>query len=127
MKLHIPVPPGELLDRITILKVKLRFMSDKKKRENVKKYLQELEGIRKRMLAQTARLKELEKLLYEVNKNQWKIEDAIRLHLKHTGPDKKFGTLVKSLHKSNDKRATLKRKIDTHTRSEFVDEKSYAK
>jgi predicted nucleic acid-binding Zn-ribbon protein len=112
MKLHIPVPPGELLDRITILKVKLRFMSDKKKRENVKKYLQELEGIRKRMLAQTARLKELEKLLYEVNKN---------------GPDKKFGTLVKSLHKSNDKRATLKRKIDTHTRSEFVDEKSYAK
>jgi hypothetical protein len=49
MKLHIPVPPGELLDRITILKVKLRFMSDKKKRENVKKYLQELEGIRKRM------------------------------------------------------------------------------
>lgn len=127
MRLHIPVPPGELIDKITILKVKLLYIKEKKKAANIQKYLKELEGIRKSMLRRTAELARLERQLLALNKRQWQIEDAIRLHLKNTGPDQKFGALVSSMHESNNRRAAIKRKIDDHLGSDFLDEKSYAK
>jgi ATPase subunit of ABC transporter with duplicated ATPase domains len=126
MKLHMPVPPGELIDRITILKVKLFFITDKKKRKNIESYLSELMEIRNMLKKQSARLRELERKLEEVNKKQWEIEDAIRTHLKKHGADKTFGALVKSLHKSNDRRVAIKRMIDKYLESEILEEKQYA-
>lgn len=122
----MPVPPGELIDRITILKVKLLYIKDQKKAANVKKYLTELQNIRKKTLAKSARLKTLEKELLALNKNQWELEDQIRLRLKKIGADQTLGHLVLRMHESNNKRASLKRKIDEYLKSDFLDEKKYA-
>lgn len=127
MKLLIPGPPGELIDKITILKVKLLYIHDKKKTLHIKHYLAELERVRKTVLNKVGSLASLERQLFAVNKNQWNIEDAIRTHLKEKTPDKSFGRLVQNLHKSNDRRVAIKRRIDTHVGSELFDEKQYVR
>ncbi len=126
MRITIPVPPGELIDKITILKVKLLYIQNKKQSANIKKYLNELVGIRSSTLKKSKRLALLEKQLLALNKNQWKLEDAIRRRLKKAGADKRFGELVRTMHESNNKRAAIKRAIDEHLHSEFLDEKKYA-
>ena len=121
----IEVGPGELIDKITILRIKSERMSDAAKLANVRHELDVLEKARAENLADSAELRRLEAALKEVNEALWVIEDDIR----QCEADQDFGTkfieLARAVYKQNDKRAALKKEINLLTGSSIVEEKSY--
>ncbi|MGB6086597.1 DUF6165 family protein [Parvibaculum sp.] len=121
----IEVGPGELIDKITILRIKSERMSDEAKLANVRHELAVLEAARNANLEDSAELRRLEEGLKAVNEALWVIEDDIR----QCEADKDFGPtfieLARSVYKQNDKRAALKKEINLLTGSRIVEEKSY--
>lgn len=121
----IEVGPGELIDKITILRIKSERMSDEAKLANVRHELAVLEAARNANLEDSAELRRLEEGLKAVNEALWGIEDDIR----QCEADKDFGPtfieLARSVYKQNDKRAALKKEINLLTGSRIVEEKSY--
>lgn len=125
MKVHIPSSAGDLIDRITILEVKKRFIQDEAKLKNIETHLKELQKVHKK-IPKSRTLSQLKKDLFEVNHHQWQLEDSVRIYLREKKITNAFAKLVHGIHVSNDKRSELKRRIDEHTRSHLVDEKHYA-
>jgi len=121
----IEVGPGELIDKITILRIKSERMSDAAKLANVRHELDVLEKARAENLADSDGLRRLEAALKAVNEALWVIEDDIR----QCEADRDFGTkfveLARAVYKQNDKRAALKKEINLLTGSSIVEEKSY--
>lgn len=121
----IEVGPGELIDKITILRIKSERMSDEAKLVNVRHELAVLDAARNANLEDSAELRRLEEGLKAVNEALWVIEDDIR----QCEADKDFGPtfieLARSVYKQNDKRAALKKEINLLTGSRIVEEKSY--
>lgn len=121
----IEVGPGELIDKITILRIKSERMSDEAKLANVRHELAVLDAARNANLEDSAELRRLEEGLKAVNEALWVIEDDIR----QCEADKDFGLtfieLARSVYKQNDKRAALKKEINVLTGSRIVEEKSY--
>ena len=121
----IEVGPGELIDKITILRIKSERMTDEAKLANVRHELAVLDAARKANLEDSAELRRLEEGLKGVNEALWVIEDDIR----QCEADKDFGPtfieLARSVYKQNDKRAALKKEINLLTGSRIVEEKSY--
>ncbi|MEP2827654.1 DUF6165 family protein [Parvibaculum sp.] len=121
----IEVGPGELIDKITILRIKSERMSDAAKLANVRHELTVLEEARKANLEDSAEMRRLEGDLKSVNEALWVIEDDIR----QCEADKDFGSkfveLARSVYKQNDKRAAIKKEINLLTGSAIVEEKSY--
>ena len=119
-----PVSLGELIDKITILEIKMVFMTGIKLK-NVDKELKLLKN-----LIQDKNLEidiDLINNLKEVNKNLWKIEDKIRIKERNQEFDKEFIELARSVYKENDKRSSIKKEINLQYNSELVEEKSYDK
>ena len=121
----IEVGPGELIDKITILRIKSERMTDEAKLANVRHELAVLDAARKANLEDSAELRRLEEGLKGVNEALWVIEDDIR----QCEADKDFGPtfieLARSVYRQNDKRAALKKEINLLTGSRIVEEKSY--
>lgn len=126
LSLVIEVGPGELIDKITILQIKSERISDALKLKNVRHELEVLDRVRIQNLAGSPCLAELEAALKAVNGDLWVIEDDIRdcEREKEFGP--KFIELARSVYRQNDKRAMLKKEINTLFGSAFVEEKSYS-
>jgi len=123
--LMIEVGAGELIDKITILKIKVERMTDTAKLKNVKHELDVLSSARREYLAQSIDLDRLEDALRQVNEDLWVIEDDIRAceATRDFGP--KFIELARSVYIQNDKRAAIKRSINELYGSSIVEEKSY--
>ena len=105
-----PVSLGELIDKITILEIKQIHMTGIKLK-NVDKELKLLKNI-----IQDKNLEidiDLINNLKEVNKNLWEIEDNIRIKESNQEFDKEFIELARSVYKENDKRASIKKEIET--------------
>ncbi|MFN3986157.1 MAG: DUF6165 family protein [Rhodocyclaceae bacterium] len=121
----IEVGAGELIDKITILKIKLDRMSDPAKLRNVAHELEVLDAARTRSLPPSLELERLEGELRAVNEALWVIEDDIRAceAARDFGP--KFIELARSVYIQNDKRAAIKKAINLHCGSSIVEEKSY--
>lgn len=121
----IEVGPGELVDKITILRIKSERMNDAAKLANVRHELQVLDAARKANLEDSAEMRRLEGELKSVNEALWVIEDDIR----QCEADKDFGSkfieLARSVYKQNDRRAAIKKEINLLTGSSIVEEKSY--
>jgi Family of unknown function (DUF6165) len=119
-----PISVGELIDKITILRIKADKISDGAARRNVGHELERLVQIRAG-LALAADLGELEQQLLDVNLRLWKVEDDLRdlERLRDFGAG--FVELARSVYTLNDRRAALKRRINEVTSSGIVDEKSY--
>lgn len=126
MKVLIPSSAGDLVDRITILEVKkLYILEEEKKLASIELHLKELKKVHKK-LPRSRTLNALQKALFEVNRKQWKLEDKARTSWKK----KDYiatARAARAVHVSNNKRTDLKRKIDEHVGSQFVDEKQYVK
>ena len=122
----IPVAPGELLDKITILRIKAAKIADADKRANVASELAMLEKIQASDIPESQALSRLEADLRAVNEALWGIEDSIRDHerAQDFGPD--FVKLARDVYHQNDRRAALKREINVLLGSNIVEEKSYA-
>lgn len=123
--LMIEVGAGELIDKITILKIKADRMTDPTKLKNVNHELDVLSRAREETLKPSAELDRQEEALRQVNEALWVIEDDIRAceAARDFGP--KFIELARSVYIQNDKRAAIKKSINELCGSSIVEEKSY--
>jgi hypothetical protein len=119
----VPISPGELLDKITILRIKVARIQDAAKLANVKLELQLLEETWKTSGAQDVSADE--RALQDVNERLWDIEDRIRDKEAHQTFDRDFIELARSVYIANDERAAIKKRINTQLGSRIVEEKSY--
>ncbi len=124
--IQIPVAPGELIDKITILQIKSERIADPDKLANVRHELAVLAGERDRHLGGEPELDRLGQALKAVNERLWELEDAIREHERQRRFDDAFVEVARSIYKCNDERAALKRAINLQQGSQIVEEKSYA-
>lgn len=123
--LNIPVSAGELLDRLSILRLKTERISDPVKLVNVQREHDELDGVRARELTMTDVAQELYSELRDVNATLWDIEDDIRRCEAKKDFGEEFIRLARAVYITNDRRAELKREISVQLGSLIVDEKSY--
>jgi len=121
----VPVSPGELLDKITILRIKSARMSDPGKLANVRVELDALERTWRDSGAADAASKDDEMALQQVNEALWEIEDLIRDKESAQQFDSRFIELARSVYTTNDERAAIKKRINSALGSRIVEEKSY--
>ncbi|HEY2416305.1 MAG TPA: DUF6165 family protein [Steroidobacteraceae bacterium] len=121
----VPVSPGELLDKITILRIKCARIADPAKLVNVRLELSRLELSRQESVPGDAGIAAEEAALERVNSELWDIEDRIREHEAQRRFDADFIALARSVYRRNDERAAIKRRINIKLDSTLVEEKSY--
>ena len=119
-----PISVGELIDKITILHIKSEKIRAAAANKNVSHELDRLMQIRAG-LELTADLGSLEEQLLEVNRRLWNVEDDLRDLERRRDFGERFVELARSVYTLNDRRAALKREINTVTSSAIIDEKSY--
>jgi len=124
--IRVPISPGELLDKITILRIKSTRMSDPKKVANVSMELQALEETWRGSVFAKAGIEADVNALLEVNERLWVIEDDIRDKERAQAFDAEFIRLARAVYFENDERAAIKRRINLKLGSSIVEEKSYA-
>ena len=120
----VPISVGELIDKITILEIKKKYMSGEKMK-NVKNEFKSLKVIlnnEKLEVDQNLYLK-----LKKINSSLWEIEDKIRIKESLKQFDEDFIELARSVYKINDERSLIKREINLKYNSGIVEEKSYKK
>lgn len=122
---YVPVSWGELIDKITILRIKQARISDAEALENVAKELRLLDGLVADLLDEEP-LALLVRRLQSVNEELWEIEDAIREHEAARDFGDRFVQLARSVYRKNDRRAAIKREINRRLGSALMEEKSYA-
>ena len=122
----IPVSPGELIDKITILEIKGEFIKDSNKLKNVKLEYKLLINILEDKITGSSNLKMLRQQLKEINMELWHIEDEIRELEKNKLFNTEFITLARSVYFTNDKRSKIKKKINELLNSDIMEEKSYS-
>src|ERR1700754_889238 len=118
----VPVSPGELLDKITILRIKAARISDATKVANVKLELSLLEKTWRAAVGSTDVSAE-EQALHAVNERLWVIEDDIRDKERAQAFDARFIELARSVYVENDERAAIKKRINVMLGSRIVEEK----
>ena len=128
--MKIEVSNGEIVDKLTILAIKLEEIKDENKLKNVQTEYDTLAPIVHEIYESlTANdrvtMEKLHEDLLNVNKTLWNIEDIIRVHEMDGRFDDAFIEVVRSVYYTNDERADLKKSINTLTGSLLVEEKSY--
>jgi hypothetical protein len=123
--IEIPVSAGELVDKITILRVKAVRLADPAKIANVRRELELLEAIAARQFPDSAQLRELTAQLTDVNGQLWDIEEGKRDCERRQDFGSVFVELARKVYMENDRRAAVKRRINELTGSAIVEEKSY--
>jgi len=126
MTIQIETSAGELVDKLTILEIKLERLTDPEKRENVSVEWETLDGVRETQLAASDELSGLTTALKQINEKLWDIEDDIRECERAKDFGERFVELARSVYITNDERARLKREINDLLGSRIVEEKSYA-
>jgi hypothetical protein len=125
-EITVPISPGELLDKITILRIKSTRMSDAGKLANVRSELHALEETWRRSAYAKSGIEADVNALLEVNERLWVIEDGIRDKERAKAFDADFIRLARAVYFENDERAAIKRRINTKLGSSIIEEKSYA-
>lgn len=121
MKIEVSV--GEIVDKLTILHLKKKYITNENQLENIQKeYLYLMDIVFMDLGISSDDYKEL----LEINKILWKIEDQIRDKERAQEFDSEFIQLARMVYITNDKRAAYKKQINEKYGSEFVEEKSYA-
>jgi Family of unknown function (DUF6165) len=122
----VPVSPGEVMDKITILRIKAARMTDAAKLANVKRELDILERTWAESVYGQHDIAADTAALQAVNERLWVIEDDIRDKERAQEFDATFIALARSVYIENDERAAIKKRINTALGSTIVEEKSYA-
>lgn len=122
--IEAPISVGELVDKLTILDIKLKMLPEKEvcKIANVTAERQKLQKI---YIARCWGLEDLRKELYEVNLGLWKIEDQIRECERNQNFGPVFIRLARDVYITNDKRFEIKNQINKMMRSTIMEVKSY--
>lgn len=125
MKIRIPVSPGELIDKITILEIKRSRIKEKTKLSAVKEELLQLTAHAKKYSLHTGQFKILTKKLYNVNLKLWVTEDKIRKKEAIKKFEGDFIKLARAVYITNDKRSEIKNKINLLAGSSLKEIKQY--
>ena len=124
MEILAPISVGELIDKITILRIKSRRIADPAKLANVGRELARLEALRSG-LPEDGDFLSLVDQLEAVNATLWDIEEGKRAHEREGRFDDAFVDLARQVYLKNDHRAALKRALNERAGSAIVEEKSY--
>ena len=125
-EIKVPISPGELLDKITILRIKSQRMTDPRKLANVRLELQALEETWKSSAYADIDVGTDVNALLAVNARLWTIEDDIRDKERAKTFDEEFVRLARAVYIENDERAAIKRRLNVKLGSSLVEEKSYS-
>ncbi|MDE1923189.1 MAG: hypothetical protein KGL92_15780 [Gammaproteobacteria bacterium] len=125
-EISVPVSPGELIDKITILEIKALRIADAAKVANVRRELEALSGTWAASAYSAANIEADRAALRAVNERLWKIEDDIRDKERAGCFDAEFIRLARAVYFENDERAAIKRRINTSLGSALIEEKSYS-
>jgi hypothetical protein len=120
-----PISWGELIDKMTILEIKLIKIKSLDAQSNIKKELGYLNEIIKNNNGVNELIKEIKLKLLDVNMQLWLVEDDIRNKELKQEFDKDFIELARRVYKLNDERAKIKKQISKMLNSELIEEKSY--
>ncbi|MFY0603009.1 MAG: hypothetical protein JXQ93_03600 [Flavobacteriaceae bacterium] len=126
--MKIEVSNGEIIDKYTILEIKLSEIKDAKKLINIRNEHNVLTPVVESIynaVKDESHLKKLQNDLLEVNKKLWKIEDDIRECERANDFGQTFIDLARAVYYTNDDRSDVKKEINTYTGSDLVEEKSY--
>lgn len=126
MILLAPVSAGELIDKITILELKLARVNDETKRQNIVVEHRELTKVLDSIRPLSPQVEAFMASLAEVNSALWKIEDDIRACEGARDFGQRFVELARSVYMTNDRRSELKKKINLALGSALIEEKAYA-
>jgi len=126
-KISVEVSPGELLDKISILQIKIAKIKDKKGQKKIKKEYNILKSIKNIKIKRNNKIQALFREIKKVNLKLWNIEDEIRQYESKKDFGRVFIKLARSVYINNDKRAKLKSKINNLLRSNIKEVKSYTK
>lgn len=124
-EIQVPISPGELLDKITILQIKSERIDDPAKLANVNTEVTLLMTVWRNSVDVDAVISELGRELKRINEQLWQIEDDIRNEEHNKRFSERFKALARSVYVVNDKRADIKKRVNIHLNSTIVEEKSY--
>jgi hypothetical protein len=124
MMVHVPVSVGELVDKITILRIKMDHARTHTQTHNIATELQHLNAIFDQLMLPVNIDAHIAQL-HAINQDLWAIEDAKRQHEKQQIFDSEFVELARSVYIKNDQRASIKQQINQLTHSDIVEEKIY--
>ncbi len=125
MIIHAPISLGELLDKITILKIKSNLITDIDKLKNIEKELQALEELKDELNLDLESVEPLQCKLYKVNLELWHIENYKRASEKDQNFGDEFVNAARQVYIKNDLRASIKKNINELVGSSIIEEKSY--
>ena len=121
-KMKIEVSIGEIVDKLSILQIKTRFITDEEKLKNVKTEYDYLYGI----VFNEMKIEQSDFFnMVSINQKLWKIEDDIRDKERIKEFDEDFVKLARAVYYTNDVRAKIKKEINLKYSSGFIEEKSY--
>ena len=119
------ISPGELLDKISILEIKLEKIKDKNSQEKIKIEYKILKKIQNSSIEMSDKIKDLYRSVSDVNIKLWDIEDKLRICEKNKDFGKNFIELARGVYFNNDKRAELKNEINEILKSNIREIKQY--
>ena len=126
-QINVPISPGELVDKITILEIKKEFIKNDNKLKNINHEYDLLMQIYMTQISETNGISELKNKLKEINLELWKIEDDIRECERKKNFDQNFIDLARSVYFTNDERSKIKLQINNKFGSKLIEVKSYEK
>ena len=121
----VPISPGELLDKITILQIKSERIDDEAKLANVNRELEQLSSVWRQSVESDDEIVALAAKLKSINEALWEIEDDIRDEERNKRFGERFIELARAVYVTNDERAEAKKQVNLHLNSSIVEEKSY--
>ena len=124
-KILAEISAGELLDKFTILEIKLHKIENLEKKKVIKKEIMTLKKVSDKCIDMNADVTLQYNLLKKTNEKLWLIEDKIRILEKEKNFDKEFIELARSVYISNDERSKIKAKINTLLDSNIKEIKEY--
>lgn len=122
--MKIEVSNGEIIDKLTIIEIKLERISDEAKLVNLRNEYEVLNEAAAKIISKDD---ELYKALYDINCQLWDIEDDIRDLERNKDFGEKFIETARAVYFTNDKRSEVKKQINLKTGSNLIEEKSYEK
>jgi len=125
LSVEITVPYGELFDKISILEIKQSKVVNADQRVNIENELNVLNRVRANIVPDNFKIDDLIEGLTDVNKRLWNIEDQLRDCERLQDFSETFIELARSVYRLNDRRAELKRELNSRLESELVEEKIY--
>ena len=125
-KILSEISAGELLDKISILEIKIDKIKSKDKQEKIKKEYKLLKEAQNLNIEDSEDIRKLFNEIKKINLNLWVIEDKIRICEKNKNFGKEFIELSRSVYLNNDKRATIKSQINDLLGSNIREVKEYA-